>query len=62
MATVAYDHRQCTRCQEWKHASCFHELHGLVSSAATLDCRCVCGDCFSDWLDEHEAARKREMH
>jgi hypothetical protein len=46
MAIAAHDHRQCTRCEEWKHVSCFHAGMALPES------RHVCRDCFADWLDE----------
>jgi hypothetical protein len=49
MAQTAHDHRQCTRCQEWKHVSQFH------TDAALPESRHVCRDCFVDWLDEQWA-------
>jgi Protein of unknown function (DUF3631) len=48
---AAHDHRQCTRCQEWKHVSRFYD------DAALPESRYICRDCYCDWLDEQEAAR-----
>jgi hypothetical protein len=56
MGMAAHDQRRCTRCQEWKHVSHFHAGMAMPESEH------VCRDCFPDWLDEQEAARKREMH
>ena len=49
MTIAAHDPRQCTRCQVWKHVTCFH------ADAALPESRHVCRDCFEDWLDEQWA-------
>jgi len=60
MATVCtLDLRQCTRCQEWKHLSCFHDYDGR---AMLPESRHVCRDCFPVWLDEEWARERGALH
>jgi hypothetical protein len=51
MATAAHDHRQCMRCEEWKHISRFPDYGGWLLPES----RRVCVDCFPNWLDEQWA-------
>jgi len=44
--------RQCTRCQDWKPGTHFH------NNAALPESRNVCRDCFGAWLDEEWAKQR----